>query len=123
MSTRLVDDLARLACPLCSENSGLALALRLELETEREVVIAACRNCNRLYEVSPGGELRFEAGELKALQCQMVRCPACGSEGYAVSYALPEAQAESHRVLTCGECGHTFVPDPAGESADLEWKA
>jgi RNase P subunit RPR2 len=108
MSTRLLDELACMPCPHCPEGPGLELALRLELETECQVYFAGCQTCNRLYEVSPGGELLFETGERQALTGRVVRCPHCRSVGYAVSYALSEARAESHVVLTCRDCQHTF---------------
>lgn len=116
MSARLVDEIAGLACPLCPGRPGLRLALRLELETERQVVFAACPTCDRLFEVSPGSDL-FEAAELRALTCQVMRCPRCDAEGNAVSYAMSERRAESHRVLTCGACQHTFCPSTPREQS------
>jgi len=111
MSVRLVRDLERVPCPHCPDGPGLELALRLELETESELYFASCTICNRLYEVSPGGDLRFETSERRALTWREVRCPRCQAVGYAVSYALPAAAAESHLVLTCRECQHTFCPE------------
>ena len=76
-----------------------------------QLVIASCPTCRRLYEVTPGGQLRLQAGERDSLDLQVVRCPHCRSVGYAVIYALPEADAESHLLLTCRDCQHTFCPE------------
>ena len=116
MPSHVSRDLARVPCPLCPDDVGLELALRLELEAESEVVFALCPACHRLYEVTPGGSSELEFKEHAALSLLAVRCPRCGTEGYALSYRPPQTAAESHVVLTCRECHHTFRPSD-GEAA------
>lgn len=119
MSHRVSRDLAHLPCPLCPDDVGLELALRLELEGESEVVFAVCPACHRLYEVTPSGSSELEFREQAALSLLAVRCPRCRTAGYALSYA-PRQGAESHMFITCRECQHTFRPAegeavPAGD--------
>lgn len=110
MSHQFSRDLARMPCPLCPEDVGLELALRLELEGESEVVFAVCPACHRLYEVAPSGSSELEFREHAALSLLAVRCPRCRTAGYALSYTPRPAAAESHVFITCRECNHTFRP-------------
>jgi Zn finger protein HypA/HybF involved in hydrogenase expression len=98
-------------CPLCDSDTGLEIALRLELETESEQVFAACVDCNRLYEITPDGSLRLETTARYDLAVQRVVCPKCTLEGSVLTYSLPEAQAESHLLVTCPDCRFVFKPE------------
>lgn len=98
-------------CPLCDSDSGLEIALRLELETESERVFAACVDCNRLYEITPEGSLRLETTPGLDLAVQRVVCPQCTLEGSVLTYSLPETQAESHLLVTCPDCRFVFKPE------------
>jgi DNA-directed RNA polymerase subunit M/transcription elongation factor TFIIS len=103
-------ELAAVPCPLCAGDSGLEVALRLELEAETERLFAACVDCSRLYEVTPEGSLRLESSRLH-LGVRTVACPQCQAEGSVLSYSLPEAQAESYLLVTCPVCRHVFRPE------------
>ena len=98
-------------CPLCDSDNGLEIALRLELETEAERVFAACFDCNRLYEITPEGSLRLDTSASYDLAVRRVICPKCMLEGSVVTYSLPEAQAESHLLVTCPDCQFVFKPE------------
>ena len=117
MPSPVLPDLARVPCPLCPEEASLEIALRLELEAEAEVVFAACPACHRMYEVTPGGAMSLETGHRPGLKLFPVRCPQCLAAGYAVTYAVPDLDAESYVLLTCRECHHTFRQEP-GEEGD-----
>ena len=110
MSNQFARDLAHLACPLCPEDVGLELALRLEIEGESEVVFAVCPACHRLYEVTPSGSAALEYREHAGLSLLAVRCPRCRTAGHALSYTSRRTAAESHVFITCRECQHTFRP-------------
>jgi uncharacterized protein YbaR (Trm112 family) len=103
-------ELAAVPCPLCTGNSGLEIALRLELEAETERLFAACVDCSRLYEVTAEGSLRLETSSHLQLGVRVVACPQCKAEGSVLSYSLPEAQAESYLLVTCPVCRHVFQP-------------
>jgi len=98
-------------CPLCDSDTGLEIALRLELETESEQVFAACVDCNRLYEITPEGSLRLETTARYDLAVQRVVCPKCTLEGSVLTYSLSESQAESHLLVTCPDCRFVFKPE------------
>ncbi len=112
MPSPVLPDLARVPCPLCPGETSLEIALRLELEAESEVVFAACPACHRMYEVAPGGAMSLETGHRPGLRLFPVRCPQCLAAGYAVTYTVPELDAESYVLLTCRECHHTFQQEP-----------
>jgi DNA-directed RNA polymerase subunit M/transcription elongation factor TFIIS len=97
-------------CPLCASETGLEIALRLELEAESERLFAACVDCNRLYEVTPEGTLRPETDLHRELAVRQVVCPRCAAEGSVLSYSLPAAEAESYLLVTCPVCQHVFQP-------------
>lgn len=106
-------DLTGVACPHCRARRGLAIALRVELETESALYIASCAACQRLFRVEPGGSQQLGEVSLNALAAKRVRCPACRSLGYAVCLDLPLEVAESYAVLTCRDCRCTFRADTA----------
>lgn len=106
-------DLAQVGCPHCPEKSGLDLALRVELETEASIYVAACPSCQRVYRVEPGGRLEFGEVRIEQLKLDVVSCPDCGATGYAMRLDLPRDDVESYSVLTCQDCQCTFRHDSA----------
>jgi DNA-directed RNA polymerase subunit M/transcription elongation factor TFIIS len=104
-------DISQVGCPHCSGRRGLELALRVELEAEATLYVAACRSCQRIYRVEPNGRLRFTEIDSDQLKLNLVRCPSCGAVGYAVSLDFLRGEVESYTILTCQDCQFTFRSD------------
>ena len=109
-------DITQIGCPHCPSHRGLELALRVELETESSIYVAACPGCQRIYRVEPNGTLRFSEVDIDQLKLKIVRCPACGATGYAMVLDFLRDDVESYTVLTCQDCQHTFRSSRANHS-------
>jgi ribosomal protein S27AE len=101
-------DVDRIGCPHCPQGGGLDLALRVELETEASIYVAACPICKRVYRIEQNGRLTYREIDIEQLKLERVVCPECGAVGYAMHLDFPRADVECYTVLTCQECHCTF---------------